>query len=128
MVMCKVSIIVLICQKFGSLGPVQQKIKFPSPKRFFLLAREFRRFIMKLRKRENLKCKAKTCIIDDIFLLKTGIPVFRVHPQIFSGVFLFWLRSEKVVVKHMLLKNIHVHSSRVLNFVYIFLGLMLKQH
>ena len=89
MVMCKVSIIVLICQKFGSLGPVQQKIKFPSPKRFFLLAREFRRFIMKLRKRENLKCKAKTCIIDDIFLLKTGIPVFRVHPQLVSGVFLF---------------------------------------
>ena len=68
---------------------MQQKIKFPSPKRFFLLAREFRRFIMKLRKRENLKRKAKTCIIDDIFLLKTGIPVFRVHPQIFSGVFLF---------------------------------------
>ena len=29
--MCKVSIIVLIYQKLGSVGPVQQKIKLPSP-------------------------------------------------------------------------------------------------
>ena len=31
--MCEIStIIVLICQKIGSVGPVQQKIKLPSPK------------------------------------------------------------------------------------------------
>ena len=29
--MCKVSIIVLIYRKLGSVGPVQQKIKLPSP-------------------------------------------------------------------------------------------------
>ena len=33
--MCEISviitIIILICQKFGSVGPVQQEIKLPSP-------------------------------------------------------------------------------------------------
>ena len=27
----KISIIILICQKLGTLGPIQQKIKLPSP-------------------------------------------------------------------------------------------------
>ena len=30
---CEISIIILICQKIGSVGPVQQKIKLPLPKR-----------------------------------------------------------------------------------------------
>ena len=28
---CEISIIILICQKLGLVGPVQQKIKLPSP-------------------------------------------------------------------------------------------------
>ena len=27
----KISVIILICQKLGTLGPIQQKIKLPSP-------------------------------------------------------------------------------------------------
>ena len=45
-------------------------------------------------------------VIDDIFLVKTGILVFRVHPQIFCG-------------KTCCLKNISIHSLTMLNFVYI---------
>ena len=31
MFICEISIIILICQKLGSVGPVQQKIKLSSP-------------------------------------------------------------------------------------------------
>ena len=33
MLICEISIF-LICQKLASVGPVQQKIKLPSPKKF----------------------------------------------------------------------------------------------
>ena len=33
--------IILIYRKFGSVGPVQQKIKLPSPKTMFVLEKEF---------------------------------------------------------------------------------------
>ena len=50
-------------------------------------------------------------ITNGIFLENT---VFLVHPQIFSGIFFCWLRSEQKKLiseafKHKLLKNIHVH-------------------
>ena len=36
MFICEISIIIiLICQKLGSVGPVQQKIKLPSPNPIF---------------------------------------------------------------------------------------------
>ena len=35
MFICDISIIIiLICQKLGSVAPVQQKVKLPSPNRF----------------------------------------------------------------------------------------------
>ena len=61
--------------------------------------------------------------IDDSFPVETGILVFCIYPQLFSGFFSFADESQKKlfsdVVKHMLLKNIHTHSLNLLNFVCI---------
>ena len=60
--------------------------------------------------------------IDYIFPVKTGILVSRIHPEILSDILLCRVKSEKlylVVARHMLLKNIHIHSLNVLNCVYI---------
>ena len=60
-------------------------------------------------------------LIDDIFPVKTGIPVFLVHPQILSGTFVADEDQKKLfsnVVKHTLLKNICLN---LLNFVFIVL-------
>ena len=46
-------------------------------------------------------------IIDYNFLVKTRIPVFHVHPQMFSVIFFCWLWAEKV--EH-IVKKIHIHS------------------
>ena len=44
--------------------------------------------------------KTNVVMIEDIVPVKTGIPVFCVHAQFFSGVFFWWYRKE--VVKQML--------------------------
>ena len=63
-----------------------------------------------------------TSVIDATFWLESRIPVFRVHPRIFFGVF-FLLRPEKFffsdVVKYMLFKNINMHGLTTLNLVCI---------
>ena len=48
--------------------------------------------------------------------------VFLVHPQIFSSILFCWQGQTKFflnVVNHILLRNMHVHYSNLLNFVYI---------
>ena len=60
--------------------------------------------------------------IDDIFLVKTGIPFFSCTSSFFfPGIFFCRLRLEKAfsdVVKHMLFENINIQSLNLLNFVY----------
>ena len=51
MSICEISIIIiLICQKLGSVGPVQQKIKLPSPYElyctFVLLSKHHIRYVV----------------------------------------------------------------------------------
>ena len=48
--------------------------------------------------------------MNDIFLVKTGIPVFCITP-------LQTLWSD--VVRHMSLKNVRIHGLNLLNFVYV---------
>lgn len=70
--------------------------------------------------REFVNYLVSTSVIDAIFWLETGIPVFRVHPNFFG---VFQIKAKKVffsdVVKYMLFKNINMHGLITLNLVCI---------
>ena len=54
MFMCEISItIILICQKLGSVGPIQQKVKLPSPKVFII------QIILPENSKQNRYCRIK---------------------------------------------------------------------
>ena len=62
--------------------------------------------------------------IGDIFPpLKTGIPVFCVHPKICSGIFFCWFglgqKSCFQMWSNMLLEHMHLHRSNLITLVYV---------
>ena len=97
MVICKVSIIIiiiLICRRFRSLELVKTSLN-----RLFLLAREFRGFIMRLWKRENLKHVAKNQCHRSHFSVKNWNSVFSCTSSNFLRYFLLLIKVRKIKVQ-----------------------------
>ena len=79
------TIIILIYRKLGSVGPVQQKIKLPSPNTDKFNYNKQRNFSVSLIRKEKAKCFANLNIKDVTYHKKFGKllnPVFQISLKI----------------------------------------------